>query len=311
MDQIPVCDKLLASRPLQAPPSRLSLAGGAVSALQWPTSGHRTGNLDLAAPDIIFLHGLGDTAGVWSAVVENLRRSRIDLSVLALDLPGHGQSEWLAADNYTIPKLSQIVYEAIHCFFVSGRPLLIGHSLGARVALELATSSHLSPAALILVDMGIDDDPTVDDAITAYVTALGAGAETRQELEHLLCSRLPLHDRRAVEIMIELSASEIGGRVCFPLDPNILDIVSETRLGVLDQLREVARTVTFIRGGFSSVVQRATIERLQTATSNLMPVHTIAMSGHAIPLEQPQALAEIVAKLMTGSSLRSPGSRDG
>jgi pimeloyl-ACP methyl ester carboxylesterase len=300
----------LGGKLLAKPPSRISLAGGAVSALQWTTSGHRMGNLKLAAPDVIFLHGLGDNAGVWGAVIENLRRSRIDISVLALDLAGHGQSEWLAPENYTIPEIARIVYEAIHCFFVSDPPLLIGHSLGARVALELTTSAHLSPASLILVDMGIDDNPSVDDAVTTHVTTLGTGAKTRQELEHLLSSLLPLHDRRAVEAMIELSASEIGERVCFPFDPNILKIVSETFPGTLDQLREVARTVTFIRGAFSSVVQRATIERLTAATSNLMPIHTIAMSGHAIPLEQPQALAVIVAKHMTGLPLRFPRPRD-
>ena len=41
------------------------------------------------APVILFLHGLGDNAHVWSAAIASLRKN---YRCIALDLPGHGQT---------------------------------------------------------------------------------------------------------------------------------------------------------------------------------------------------------------------------
>lgn len=91
---------------------------------------------DTGAADeaIVLLHGIAGSAETWGPVLA--RCATLGRRVLALDLPGHGESEAPRAD-YGLGALASIVRDVLA---VSGvrHATVVGHSLGGGVALQFA-----------------------------------------------------------------------------------------------------------------------------------------------------------------------------
>jgi pimeloyl-ACP methyl ester carboxylesterase len=104
-----------------------------------------------AGPPLVLLHGLGLSRRSWDPVVPALAQ-RFD--VIAVDLPGFGDSAPLPADVEPTPAaLAATVDELLDSLGI-GCPHVVGNSLGGWVALELAgvrqvgSLTLLSPAGL-------------------------------------------------------------------------------------------------------------------------------------------------------------------
>jgi pimeloyl-ACP methyl ester carboxylesterase len=81
---------------------------------------------------VLLLHGLGATAAVWHGVAERLDAA--GLAWIAPDLPGHGASA--RPDTYSVGQLATDVAPLV---IDTPRVIAAGHSLGAYVALALAS----------------------------------------------------------------------------------------------------------------------------------------------------------------------------
>jgi pyruvate dehydrogenase E2 component (dihydrolipoamide acetyltransferase) len=102
------------------------------------------------APKIVFIHGLGGSLSTWQMVLGELAdRYR----VAAIDLPGHGQSDKSAPDvaDYSVPGLAAAIAEALRALKVTPA-IVVGHSLGGAVAMEVAVEHPADVAGLVLVD---------------------------------------------------------------------------------------------------------------------------------------------------------------
>ena len=102
-----------------------------------------------SGPPLVLLHGIGHRRQAWDAVLDRLTPHR---DVIAVDLPGHGESPPL--DTATRPALTALAEDLTGFFDQLGldRPHVAGNSLGGRMALEAgaagraATVTALSPA---------------------------------------------------------------------------------------------------------------------------------------------------------------------
>ncbi len=80
-------------------------------------------------PRVLLLHGVGLQADAWAAQLPDLASH---FQVIAPDMPGHGQSAYLAgradlsAYSYTVAQL------------LEGPTVVAGHSMGAMIALDIA-----------------------------------------------------------------------------------------------------------------------------------------------------------------------------
>lgn len=88
---------------------------------------------DARFPAVVFLHGAGMDHTVWSMQARYLAHH--GRAVLALDLPGHGGSEGPALPS--IEAVADWVGRALDVLQVE-RAALVGHSMGALVALDAA-----------------------------------------------------------------------------------------------------------------------------------------------------------------------------
>jgi pimeloyl-ACP methyl ester carboxylesterase len=97
---------------------------------------------------IVFLHGGGLTAHTWDLVCLALRpRYRC----YALDLRGHGDSEWSRAMDYS-PDAHAADVDAFVRALELPAPVVIGMSLGGGTAVRYSVE-HL-PRALVVIDTG-------------------------------------------------------------------------------------------------------------------------------------------------------------
>lgn len=128
----------------------------------------------------VLLHGRGHASTVWEPLIHALAPER---RVLALDLPGFGHSGFSDAPYRGAEQALARFVEPIEAVVREHQPaLLIGHSLGGLVALEIALRAAVSPTALVLIDaMGLG--PYVTPRARAY---LRAGPERLAKLSRVL-----------------------------------------------------------------------------------------------------------------------------
>lgn len=103
-------------------------------------------------PDILLLHGAGASAHSWAPLVPLLAdRHR----VIALDLPGHG---WTRSPRGRA-RLGDVAADiAALCAQEGWAPrLVIGHSAGGAVSLEIAHQGRLRPERLVVVNGALEN----------------------------------------------------------------------------------------------------------------------------------------------------------
>ncbi len=97
-------------------------------------------------PPLLFLHGTGCDASDWTPVIKGLPRNQ---RCIALDFRGHGQSS-VPTQSFTLGNLAEDVgYLANHLGF--HELVIVGHSLGGMVAMEVAQRSS-SVIGLVLLE---------------------------------------------------------------------------------------------------------------------------------------------------------------
>ncbi len=116
-------------------------------------------------PLLLFIHGAGHTGRKWRHQVERLGR---DYYTMAVDLPGHGESEGFGGaappgadgpdDLVTVGRYAAFVaglWEAIRERWVEVPGLILaGHSMGGAVAIEYALSRPRDLVGLVLISTG-------------------------------------------------------------------------------------------------------------------------------------------------------------
>lgn len=101
---------------------------------------------------LVCVHGAGSSSVVFMEVVRRLSPQR---RVVAPDLPGHGQSDrWHAPDDVSIAMYRDAVGTVCAQLKIE-RAILMGHSMGALVALDAAAAWPERVAGLILVNGGV------------------------------------------------------------------------------------------------------------------------------------------------------------
>jgi pimeloyl-ACP methyl ester carboxylesterase len=126
---------------------------------------HRVG----AGEPLVLLHGLGESHIGWRPVIDALAE---DYEVIAIDLPGFGQSPALPSGVAPTSTNLAIAVESTLDRLGIGDYSVAGYSLGARVALQLGGSSR----ARAVVAIGPDGLGTPWERISGYLgLATGRG----------------------------------------------------------------------------------------------------------------------------------------
>jgi pimeloyl-ACP methyl ester carboxylesterase len=105
-----------------------------------------------APPPILLVHGLASNARIWDLLAPLLAPN---FRLVAIDQRGHGLSD-KPDDGYDLATIADDLASAIVALGWL-RPLVVGHSWGANVALQLAADHPELPAGIVLLDGGTNE----------------------------------------------------------------------------------------------------------------------------------------------------------
>jgi pimeloyl-ACP methyl ester carboxylesterase len=131
-------------------------------------------------PPVVMIHGLG---GSWQNWLENIPRIGQERRVIALDLPGHGESE-MPVEKMSISGFGRCV-DALCEQLDLGRVVVVGNSLGGFTAAEVSIQFPSRAAGLVLVSAAgititnLRRQPTLTGA--KVVAMIGTWTATRAE----------------------------------------------------------------------------------------------------------------------------------
>ncbi|WP_246789550.1 alpha/beta fold hydrolase [Acetobacter nitrogenifigens] len=249
--------------------------------------GSQSGQGELA---VLFLHYWGGTARTWDRVVSAMPD---DVRSIALDARGWGGSPH-PEHGYDIATMADDVEGAIATLGLT-RYLLVGHSMGGKVAQLLASRRPAGLAGLVLVAPSpaqgkILPEPEREAMKGAYMTPEGAA----WTLDNILCATaLPQ------ELRDQVIADSLGGasaaKIAWPTSA-----ISEDVSADLDRIQ----VPILVIGGEKDVVD--SVDLLRTVLLPSLPTATLVVVpkvGHLLPLEAPSDVAgHIRAFLMSEQS---------
>ncbi len=96
---------------------------------------------------ILFIHGIGNSGDAWVNVIKQLPD---DIRIITIDLLGFGESPRPKWAMYDAKTQAGSVLATLFKLRIRGRIIIVGHSLGALVAVEMALRYPLLVKSLIL-----------------------------------------------------------------------------------------------------------------------------------------------------------------
>ncbi len=273
----------------------------------------------MGTPRLLFVHGFLGEAGDWDRM-----RTLLEPALVAncFELPGHGAAQPIAADAGGGPaRWFAAAGERLHdaCTALAAPPVLVGYSMGGRLALYTALRFPRAVRGLVLVaaDPGIED-PTAraerlgrDEALSRQLAAAGDRAALAAWLQRWyatpLFGSLPHHPR-----FDDLLRRRLRGRPA-----SLAAAMRGLSVGVQPVLWEALPRLLipalFIAGA-DDAKYRAVADRIAALGA---PWESAVCPGaaHAVHLEQPEAVAGLIRTFVrhrTPFSARAAetGSRD-
>ena len=248
-------------------------------------------------PVVLFLHGLAGHRGEWAQVIARLDES---VGVIALDQRGHGVS--YSGRSVPVDRVSYVgdAIAVVEAFVGRGPVVAVGQSMGGIVALLLAHERPDLVSSVVLIEVGMEamedsETAALDRWLRSWPPAFADAAEARDFFGT---------DARSTSAWVE-GLQETGGGLVARFD----------RSQMLDTMRSVAgrdrwsewvdieSPLTLVRAS-SSMVADSDVERMLRTQpgSELIDVDD---SGHNVHLDQPEAVADIVMRVVKRQTHRS------
>ncbi|WP_433761592.1 alpha/beta fold hydrolase [Nocardia sp. CA-135398] len=274
-----------AGLPWSGPPrvQRFSIdigAGRRISGLRWGDG----------EPELVLLHGGAQNAHTWDTVALAL-----DRPLVALDLPGHGHSDWWADHLYTPHRLADAVAAAVETVAPQAKAV-VGMSLGGLTALRLAVRRPDLVPCLIMVDVtpGTGDNPHKTAAIVAFVN----GPADFGSFEEILERTVAHNPGRSVQSLrrgvLHNARQRDDGRWIWRYDRIRPTADGSLDFGPLwDDVSAVQTPLLLVRGARSPVVDDADIAELHRRRPGAQ-VAVVDGAGHSVQGDRPLELAALI-----------------
>jgi pimeloyl-ACP methyl ester carboxylesterase len=274
-----------------APPSsrRFRTEGGpTINVLDWGGQG----------PPAVLLHGGSLTARTWDYVALALRA---DFRLLALDLRGHGASDW--AEDYSMVSHASDLVAVVDGLEIE-RTRLVGMSLGGMVACEFALCHPDRTESLAMVD--VVSRPLF--AATARMRAFMAGfrgAATVEEVVEMALAVSPRSDPERLNYrMRALLKRGDDGRLVWKCDrryrrPSDFAVLLEHLAGFEARVANMAAPFLLARGGDSLIVSEDAANDFAARFPDGRWIN-IAGASHNVQEDNPRDLAKALRAFWGG-----------
>jgi pimeloyl-ACP methyl ester carboxylesterase len=259
----------------------------------------RAGDIELAVteyeadgPPLLLLHGIGSRGVSWWPVLDRLA---MHARPIALDLRGHGASD-KPATGYLLPDYAADLAALVDALGLD-RPIVLGHSLGALVALEWAKTNHRRAAALILEDPSLRPQPAVLRAFDGWL-ALNA-MPVEQAAAYYRSEHPDWTDEDCRRRAESITAAARGVFAELRTDTEVQLEANDDRIGSLPR---IDTPTLLIHGDLDagSMTVPADVARFAAAVPGIRVVR-VPGAPHNIHQERPEAFLDAVIPFLTGS----------
>lgn len=255
---------------------------------------------------VILAHGGGQTRHAWGQAAVSLARA--GWRAVALDLRGHGESEWSPTGDYGIARFARDL--ELVAGQLEDRPACVGASLGGLAGLYVeAVSAPRTFASLTLVDITPHMEPAGVERIMGFMSQhVEDGFASLEEAADVIAAYLPHRPRRddLSGLSKNLRRGE-DGRFRWHWDPRFVESVTEGRKtkdfsGDSFPLEAVSVPLHLVRGAMSELVSLDAVAKFRAAAPSAAYTD-IADAGHMVAGDRNDAFTSaIVAFLQSGRS---------
>ena len=227
-------------------------------------------------PTLVFLHYFGGAATSWQWVAQQLS----DFRCVALDLPGFGEAP--ALETPSLSHYARVVSEELEQLAIADY-ILIGHSMGGKIALQVAVESDRPPKQVILV---APSPPTQEPMPAEEKQRLLNKHPSRENAETTVNSATQRElgdEQRAIALETHMIVADTAWRWW------LLDGMNHS---IADQVANLQIPVTVVASQDDPVISFDTIHK--EVLEYVPNSHLIATEGvgHLIPLEAADWLVE-------------------
>lgn len=243
-----------------------------------------------SGPPLVILHGMLGSSRNWTSSGKKLAAfSRPS----ALDLPNHGESP--RTDHASVDDMADRVLAWMDAN-VEGSAVLMGHSLGGKVAMRLACDRPQRVDRLLVLDIaprGYAPDTRTLDAMLAVDLAR---VQSRQDADDQLAERISDQATRWF-LLTNLERTDEGSYTWSAPLRRIRDHIPEWTQPLLRADDRFEGPCRFIAGGRSSYVSRSDFEaaRAHFPAADLV---VLPDSGHNVHIEGGDAFVDAVREFL-------------
>lgn len=243
-------------------------------------------------PPLIILHGLFGLSDNW---VTHGKRLAENFSVFLPDLRNHGQSPHSPTFNY------HAMADDLHEFILDHQidnPVIIGHSMGGKVAMQFALEYPDIPQKLILVDISPVKYPDRDahfDIISAMMSINFEAVHSREEVDTLLSQQI--RDRGTRLFIMKNLHRKTRNSYDWRLDLNAISGNMDHVFAGIESTGKYTKPVLFIKGGLSNYIS----DDHMPVITNLFPnskIVTVEEAGHWLHVDAPEEICRIFSSFL-------------
>lgn len=225
------------------------------------------------APLVVFLHGTRHARSVWSRQLASLAERH---RAVAVDLPGHGE---LSHVPFGLAAYIKRLERVIAAESSDGRAVLIGHSLGAYIAIEYASLHPAAVAGLVVCNASIEPRRLIGTPYRSLAYLAGLAGE---RIRAVVADRARARAYRSVAAGAPSPSGTGGGLVFKGSRFAVRDILGQR---FIPKLRSYPGPILIVNGADDPIFRRD--EQAFLAASRDGVLRLIEGAGHVPFVERP------------------------
>jgi pimeloyl-ACP methyl ester carboxylesterase len=232
---------------------------------------------------LMILHGLFGYSDNWQTHAKKLADY---YRVILVDLRNHGRSSW--SEEFSYQLMADDIFELCEELSLD-EFILMGHSMGGKVAMQFAQQHENLLEKLVVVDIGIKEYPMHHEHILAGIHAVQLkDVDSRKDAEEQLSKHI--ESEGVKQFLLKNLYWKEKGVLAWRMNVPVLEREMPQILARLDVTERMVPTL-FIRGELSNYILDEDIASLEDAFPDSELI-TIENSGHWVHAESPTEFLE-------------------
>lgn len=238
----------------------------------------------------MLIHGLFGSLENLGAQAKFLAKH---FKVISVDLPNHGRSPHVEEMN--LASMADDVFALLDELAITA-PSLVGHSLGGKVAMEMALRRPQTITSIVVLDIAPHAYAPRHTEVFAGLNALASSTiVSRQQADEQLAPYVPELPVRSF-LLKNLVRDESGFRFRIHLR-GIEQAYHHLIAANQDVASPIATPILFVKGGLSDYLTEPSRDAIMARFCR-PKTHIVANTGHWLHAEKPEQIAGIIEKFL-------------